>query len=325
MYHSLSRRAFLGAASGSAFAATPAQNRPLPIIDTHIHMYDPTRPQGVSWPPKDSALYQRTILPAVYRALTKPLGIVGTVVVEASTWLEDNQWVLDVAEKDTIVVGFVGNLEPGKPDFSKHLDRFAKYPLFRGIRFGYLWGRSLAAELPKPEFVAGMKALAGAGLQLDAVGGPRVLPDVVRLTDKVPELRVVIDHLPFDSPTDPADQAAYKSALQELGKRPRVYAKVSSVLRRPDDRLRTDLTFYRSALDELWEIFGPDRVVYGSNWPVSDRLGTYPQVLQIVRDYFAGKGREAEEKYFWRNSIAAYRWVKRDASQPYARTLAWSA
>jgi predicted TIM-barrel fold metal-dependent hydrolase len=77
-----------------------------------------------------------------------------------------------------------------------------------------------------------------------------------------------------------------------------------------------DLNFYRPRLDEIWEIFGQDRLLFGSDWPNSDHWAPYPQVLRVVRAYFTGKGKAAAEKFFWRNSIAAYRWVKRQASQP---------
>jgi predicted TIM-barrel fold metal-dependent hydrolase len=179
------------------------------------------------------------------------------------------------------------------------------------MRFGYLWGRSLAAELPKPEFISDLKFLAGTGLELDAVGGPSLLAEVVRITDQVPELRIVIDHLPYDPPTAEPARSAYQTALRELGKRREVYAKVSNVLRRSDGRVPTEVSFYRPSLDELWEVFGPDRLVYGSNWPVSDQIAPYGTVFRVVREYFAGKGREASEKYFWKNSKAAYRWSTR--------------
>jgi predicted TIM-barrel fold metal-dependent hydrolase len=66
----------------------------------------------------------------------------------------------------------------------------------------------------------------------------------------------------------------------------------------------------------MYETFGQDRLLYGSDWPNSDPLGTYEQVLNIVREYFTAKGRDVAEKYFWRNSVQAYRWVKRDPNQP---------
>jgi len=239
------------------------------------------------------------VLPAEFVKLTRSLGITGTIEVEASQWLEDNQWVLDLAAGNPIIVGTVGDLEPGKPDFRKNLARFHKNPLFRGIRLGTsLLDRSLGD----------LKALAEAGLELDAIGGPPLLPHVVRLTDEVPDLRIVINHLPFDPPADEAARAVYQTALRELGKRPQVYAKVSNVPRRSGDRVPEEVSFYRGSLDELWEIFGPDRVIYGSNWPVSARIAPYQVAFNIVREYFTAKGLEAVEKYFWKNSQAAYRW-----------------
>lgn len=63
---------------------------------------------------------------------------------------------------------------------------------------------------------------------------------------------------------------------------------------------------------------GPDRLVYGSDWPNSDNWAPYPQVLAVVREYFTAKGAAAAEKVFWRNSIKAYRWIHRDPKQPKA-------
>ena len=82
---------------------------------------------------------------------------------------------------------------------------------------------------------------------------------------------------------------------------------------------------YKPRLDEFWEIFGEDRMIYASNWPVSDMKGPYPQLLKVVREYIAGKGRAAEEKFFWKNSLAAYRWVKRQPHQPSALSIQRSA
>jgi predicted TIM-barrel fold metal-dependent hydrolase len=76
------------------------------------------------------------------------------------------------------------------------------------------------------------------------------------------------------------------------------------------------LNFYRDRLDELFGIFGEDRVMYGSDWPNSDQWLPYEVELRLVSEYFTGKGRAVAEKYFWENSLAAYRWIKRDASQP---------
>jgi predicted TIM-barrel fold metal-dependent hydrolase len=313
----LKRRTFLLASLASA------QNPPIPVIDTHIHLFDVSRPQGVPWPPKENTVLYKTALPDRYRKLATEFGIVGAIEIEASPWLEDNQWVLDVAAKDEILVGTVGDIEPGTPDFRKHLDRFHRNPLFRGIRYGNLWPRDghtddLDKMIDRREFVADLKALDGAGLVLDSANpNPRLIHGLLRASDAVPNLRIVIDHLPkLEIPTDAAAKKAYYADLHELGKRPQVFVKISSVLRNVNGRVPEDLGFYRGLLDELWGIFGEDRVLYGSDWPNSDSLAEYPHIFRIVHEYVATKPREAQEKYFWRNSRAAYKWIKRDPAQP---------
>jgi L-fuconolactonase len=315
---SVNRRTFIASAAAAA-ALPPAEAAPsIPIIDCHIHLFDPSRPQGVPWPPKNNPVLYKTALPDRYRRIAVPLGVVGAIEVEASPWLDDNQWVLDVAAKDKLVVGTIGDLEPDKPEFRQQLDRFHKNPLFRGIRYGNLWGRDFTAAVGKPEFIAGLKAMADADLVMDTANpDPRLIADLIRLTDKAPALRIVIDHLPrLVRPAEPAPRKAYEGNLRELGKRRQVYVKVSGVVEKVNGKVPEDPAYYKPKIDELWEIFGEDRLIYGSDWPNSDTWAEYPVELDVVRTYFTAKGQTAAEKYFWRNSAAAYKWVRRDNSQP---------
>jgi L-fucono-1,5-lactonase len=316
----VNRRTFLGVAAAIAAMDIDmnAKTTPIPIIDTHIHLFDPRRPQGIPWPPKDDVKLYQPALPERYLKVTKGQGVVGAIEVECSPWLEDNQWVLDIAAKAPVVVGTVGDLQPGNPDFRKQLERFHRNPLFRGIRCGNLWGRNLNQEIGNPDFVHGLKELAGTGLEMDTANpDPDLIATIVRLTDLVPNLRVVIDHLPqMKEPTDPKVKKDLEANLHELGKRRQVYVKVSEVLRRIGDHLHLDLDFYKPTLDRLWDIFGEDRLIYGSDWPNSDHTETYPQELTLVRKYVLSKGRAAAEKIFWKNSVAAYHWIKRDSQQP---------
>ena len=144
-----------------------------------------------------------------------------------------------------------------------------------------------------------------------------MIADLLRLTDSVPDLRVIIDHLPqLQVPTEAAALGSAKADLQEIGKRPQMYVKLSEVFRRVDGKIPPDLGYYRGTLDELFGIFGEDRVIYGSDWPNSDNWKPYADVLHLVQQYFSTKGQVAAEKYFWKNSVKAYRWTKRNASQP---------
>lgn len=310
----MNRRTFLGVAAANAVAQTSS----IPIIDAHIHLFDTTRPEGVPFPNKNNPILFKPALPPRYRNVVKPFGVSGAIVVECSPLLEDNQWLLDTAATDKIIVGVVGNLEPGTPDFLKNLERFHRNPLYLGFRTGNLWGRSLLNSVSKPEFVSGLKALAQTGLELDTANPePSLVAGVVRLTDQVPDLRVVVDHMTKWEPLDdPPVLAEYRANMRELAKRPNVYVKVSEVLRRVDGKVPVDVNFYRQQLDEVWDIFGQNRLIYGSDWPNSDQLSEYPEVFGLVRNYVTAKGPAVAEKFFWKNSVAAYRWKRRDPGQP---------
>src|SRR6185437_7233704 len=125
MIKTINRRRFLSsaaaAAAGSlAWAKSPALPKLETIIDTHVHFYDPSRPGGTPWPPKDDATLYRTVLPAEYKKMTAPFGIKGVIEVEASPLLEDNQWVLDLAHREPIIRGTCGDLEIGKAGFAEN-------------------------------------------------------------------------------------------------------------------------------------------------------------------------------------------------------------
>jgi L-fucono-1,5-lactonase len=314
----MNRREWLGLALGAGSVALAKPPRFTPVIDTHIHLFDTRRPHGVPWPPKDDGVLFRPALPPRYRKVIAGLGIVGAIEVECSPWFEDNQWVLDVAAQDSIIVGTVGNLDPGQADFGNRLEQLHRNTLFRGIRYGNLWDRSLAEGVYKPEVISNLNLLADAGLVMDTANpDPPLLAAVVRLTDQIPSLRVVIDHLPqLEPPREVSARTALQASLLELGKRPQVYVKISEVLHPVDGQVRHDLDFYRSRLDEIWDSFGPDRLLYGSDWPNSDHAAPLWQELKVVRDYVHNKSASVAEKFFWKNSIAAYRWVKRAANQP---------
>ncbi len=296
----MKRREFLAGALSAA--VLPAANPQ--IIDTHIHLYDPARPQGVPWPPKTDALLYRPVLAAEYAAMVRPLGVTGAVVVEASAWVEDNQWVLDLAKENPVIVGLVGHLEPGGPGFAANLARFAKDPLFRGIRVN---GNAIAAGITQAAFVADLQRLADTGLMMDAIGNSGMVTALIAVTRKIPKLRIAIDHMPGEPP----GWRDARAPLVELAKSPQVYSKVSGVLKRVDGKVPEDLSAYQAALDEVWEMFGADRVMYGSNWPVSDKIAPYEAVFRVVQRYVNAKGADAADRFFRGNSKACYRWVDR--------------
>jgi L-fuconolactonase len=313
----LNRRTLLltGAASVAVGCGSASAAPSIPIIDTHIHLFDPRRPQGAPYTGPEGHSPQ-VALPERYRTLAAPLGIVGAIEVEASPWLEDNLWVLEVAQPATIMVGTIGNLRPEHPDFPEYLERFHKNPLFRGIRCGNVWSDDFAAQAENSKFIDGLKLLAQAGLVLDTAN-PQIdlLAAIVRVSDKVSDLRIVLDHLPTLEPT-PETRDECEAVLSELQQRPNIFAKLSAVIHSVNGTTATDLNAHRARLDHLTGIFGEDRVLFGSDWPNSDGSARLDQVVSIVKEYFASKPRSVAEKYFWKNSARVYKWVQREPGQP---------
>lgn len=275
------------------------------IIDSHVHLYDPRRGRGLPWPETDTLLY-RPMLPHHVRAVAAPLGVSACVAIEVSPWPEDNDWLLDLARDDPFVAGVVGNLAVGTPGFGARLAQYAPDPRFCGVRAGTVW---CALDAGKPHLIADLKELAAADLALDAVtmggGGRPLVTTLLALVARVPELRIVIDHLPFAVPP-PTERAAYDRDLRELAGHPRIFAKISNLLPRSGP-VPSDPAAYEPVIDQLLELFGPDRVMYGSNWPVSGRVAPYDRALGVLIDTFTRRGEALFEKFFEKNVQKAYR------------------
>lgn len=276
------------------------------IIDAHTHFYDPTRREGVPWPGKTDKLLYRTVLPRHFLEVARPVGVTRSIVVEASPWLEDNQWLLDLAKRDRTIVGVVGHLSPGGKDFARHLERFGKDKLFRGIRVNK---DELEKGLKNQAYVDDLKRLAQRGLTLDVNGGPDLPPVVARLAKEVPSLRIVINHAANLGIDGKAVPDAWLKGMQAAAANENVYCKVSALVEGalPRDRKASaGVDFYRPVLDALWTTFGQDRLLYGSNWPVSDTRASYATVFAVVRDYVAPKGKDAARWFFSGNARKAY-------------------
>jgi L-fuconolactonase len=290
----------------------------IPILDAHIHLFDPTRAGGVPWPEKDDKILYKPALPDRYEALTKPFGVVGAIAIEASPLASDNHWLLEIARRYPVIVGVVGDLVPSSPDFMKQLDALHRNALFLGIRYGNLWNRDLRVDLEESGFLNGLKALAQTGLVLESANpDPRLIRAIVNVTERVPDLRIVIDHLPHAPiPTDKTARAEYWSDLRRLAESPHVFVKLSEIPVLADGNLVTDANFYQARLDALWNTFGENRVIFGSDWPNSDHVASYAKTFAIVHEYVEQKSPQMREKYYWRNSINAYRWHRRRSDQP---------
>jgi L-fuconolactonase len=297
-----------GNPSDQPHGSTPAT--PAEVIDCHTHFYDPTRPAGVPWPPRESPLY-RTVLPADLRKQPTHFPLTGTVVVEASPWVADNDWLLALAADDPLLVGIVGNLEPGQPAFAPQLDRLAQNPLFRGIR---LRG-PIVQQILEQDHLSDLARLQKHDLALDLNGGPETPALAARVAQALPDLRIVINHLGNVRIGKAAPPVAWVQGIAAAGQARNVSLKISALVEgaaRAMQPTPTELDHYRPYLDVVWNAFGPDRVIYGSNWPVSERAADYQTLQKLACDYvFEQGGQTALEKFCAGNAQQIYRWVNR--------------
>ncbi|MFI4932156.1 MAG: amidohydrolase family protein [Burkholderiales bacterium] len=285
-----------------------------PIFETHVHFYQVTRTGGVPWPPKDAALLHRDVLPAEYKAIALRNGIVAAGVVEASPLVEDNQWILDLIGGDDFFKFFVGSLEIGAPDFSANLSRFARDRRFVGVR-GFLWGPGAITLDPAQR--ESLDDLSRRGMTLDIIsrGTTNPKPTVEALCTAYPELRIIIDHLGGAQGATPTPQ--WESSMRRLAAVcPNLQLKFSSfygVYQMGDGNspwvAPLDLAAYQAHFDVLMTAFGPDRLIWGSNWPVSDLGGGFAQQIAIAEQYLAPLGQGVRDKVMFGNAMKFYRCI----------------
>ena len=285
----------------AAVADTPT------AIDTHTHFYDPARPGGIAWPAKDDAALYRRAMPEDFKKIAEPLGIAGTVVVEASPVIEDNQWLLELAAREPFIRGVVGFLKPGRAGFADDLKRFAASAKLRGIRVG---GWDGPVQGPDTAFGKDLRLLAERDLALDVMTDATRLPIIVALAAAMPTLRIVINHCAgarFDGQSPPA---AWREGIRACAPLANVFMKVSALVESVGPRggvVPEDIAHYRAPLEVMWEAFGEDRLVFGSNWPVSGPFAPLALVHRLAVDFARSKGASALPKLLATNARKAYK------------------
>lgn len=282
----------------------------IPVIDCHTHFYDPRRPEGIPWPAKDTPLY-RPVLPEHLRAQPQHRPLTGTLIVEASSRLEDNDWLLQLAEDDPFIVGIIGRFtgvaSPLSDDFRTQVKRYAANPMFRGIRVG----SGVIQDFLKRDDWAALQLLAEHNLVLDVNGGPDTPALIGAAAAKVPQLRWILNHIGNVRITADQPPADWQSGIRAAAQHANVYCKVSALVEgaaREGNMAPDDVAFYRPYLDVVWNAFGEERVIYGSNWPVCERAADYRTVQRLALDDAATRSPTALARFCHLNARVAYAW-----------------
>ena len=286
----------------------------LQIIDTHIHLYDTNRSQGVDWPPVTDKVLYRPVLTEDFDKVADREGIASTVIVEASSRVEDNQWMLDlVKENPDRYLALVGNLPIGTDEFAGLIDRFSKDSRFVGLR---MRDRPGGDAFFTDAVWRDLAILEEKGLSLDVLINNFSIDEVTEVAKRLPDLKIMINHLGgLNISNDPFDEK-WKEAMEKAALHENVYCKISGIFQRagvnPTPKNRS---FYSPVFKVVFDAFGEERIVYGSNWPVTDRGGSYAEQLGIIRGYFSSRGMRLKDstrgelitkKLFRENAIRFY-------------------
>jgi L-fuconolactonase len=275
------------------------------VIDCHVHLWDLSRPAGLSWIKKDDLVLYKNMLPADFEKVAKANGVTGVVLVQAGQSLPDNQWNLDItAHNPTLFRGLVGNLSEviGTDAFAPLFDKLSKDPRYLGYRISGRYQEGLSDALYRD-----LKRTAAAGKSVDFLAGGFSLSEIAVIAQKVPDLRIIVNHFGSVRLNGQAIDAAWVKDFRTVAQQPNVYCKVSALYGRFEKQpAPRELSAYEPVLDLAFECFGEDRLVYGSDWPVTEATGDYASVLALTRAYVDKKGKVVSEKLFYRNAEKFY-------------------
>ena len=277
-----------------------------PIIDTHVHLWHPKQLR-YPWLSEVSAL-NRPYLLKDYIAAYGELEIESIVFVQCDTHpddgLKETAWVTSLADVDPRIQGIVAwaPLEEGQR-VAPFVEKLADNPLVKGIR------RLIQSEsidfCIQPDFVNGVKTLSRYGLSFDICIFHPQLANAIRLVEQCPHVQFILDHI---GKPDIKNQLfdPWKQEIERLAAFPNVHCKISGLVTEADLEAWTpaDLQPY---IEHIITCFGFDRVIYGSDWPVSTQASDYPRWVQTLKDAVSGCSHDEQQNLFRNNAIKFYR------------------
>jgi L-fuconolactonase len=270
-------------------------------IDSHQHfwMYDPARH---AWIDESMGLLKRDFLPEDLASELGANGMDASIAVQADQSEEETLFLLNLAERARGVAGVVGWTDLASPRIEERLRFFSQYRKLCGFR--HVVQSEPDDFMLRPEFMRGISRLLEFGFAYDMLIYPKQLPAAIELAGRFPGQRFVVDHLakPEIKTKGISDWAA---RISDIARNPNVYCKLSGLVTEADWRGWTPADF-DAYLDVVFETFGVDRLMFGSDWPVCLLAGSYEQVRRIVEDYVDRNAPGAREKIFGENASRFY-------------------
>ncbi|MFC4171969.1 amidohydrolase family protein [Microvirga sp. GCM10011540] len=254
------------------------------IVDSHQHFWSLDAP-WFDWPTPDLAAIYRDYAPADLAPEIEAAGVSGTVLVQAAPHLAETHYLLDIAQRTPFVGAVVGWVDLERSDQVDELNRLAEHPKFRGIR-PMLQAIPDTEWMLRPDLEPCLTAAEELGLTFDALVKPPHLEALAAFADRYPNLPIVVDHGAKPEIARGADGFRdWAPQIAALARRPQVFCKLSGLLTEAGDRTADD--DLRPFAEHLIETFGPERLMWGSDWPVLDLAAPYAQWFATVQRFVA--------------------------------------
>ena len=253
-------------------------------IDAHQHFWLMRDREG-QWPPPELAAIHRDFMPGDLEPTLRACGIDGTVLVQTLQTMDDTDFMLDLADRHSFILGVVGWVDLKADDAARHIARLAAHPKLKSLR-------PMLQDIPdinwinNPRLDPAIAAMKEADLRFDALVMPQHLRALTAFAKRHPDLPIVIDH-GAKPRIATGEIREWREAMAGLSALPNIHCKMSGLLTEAGDR--RDAAAIRPYADTLFELFGPERLIWGSDWPVLRLAGDYGGWLAMCQDFIPAR------------------------------------
>jgi len=306
----MNRRQFVAStlAAGVEVAGASAKDEErLPIVDTHQHLWD-LKKFRLPWIEKGSHL-DHSFLMSDYLKEAKGLNIVKTIYMEVdldpAQQGQEAEYVIGLCQKrDNPMAAGVISGRPASDGFPKYIRRYKDSKYIKGVRQVLHGPSTPAGYCLDKKFIASIRLLGELGLRFDLCMRPEELLDAAKLIDACPDTRFVLDHC-GNAKVQAKDRRQWEKDIAAVAKRKNVVGKVSGIVvgAKPKEWKPEDLA---PIIKHTLEVFGPERVMFGGDWPVCTRAATLRQWVEALRTIVSDRPRAEQKKLFHDNAVAFY-------------------
>ena len=273
------------------------------IIDSHQHFWQVGRFDYPWMSPELGVLYQ-DYFPERLEPTLRQCGVAKTILVQASNSLAETRWLLGLANDYPFVAGVVGWVDLTSDGVAEQLDELTADSNFKGVRH-LVESEPADNWIVQSAVLAGLNELAAHGVSYDMLVHTRHLKHVKKVAELCPELRMTIDHL-AKPPVARGEIKEWQQEIEAVAAYPNIFCKLSGLVTEADhESWRTE--DLRPYVDCVLECFGPERLMFGSDWPVCLLAGSYSQVFESVQELLTDLNAVERSRVFGENAADFYR------------------